>query len=438
MINLKERIYSNEVLERRLNKVVVAGWVQEIRDFGRMKFIVIRDKEGLIQLTAKKGFVEDKIFEKLNDVTKESVIAVRGNVLKNEQAPNGIELIPKEIEVLSRAEAPIPLEFLKIESNLDKRLDWRFLDLRNPKISSIFKVESFVCNSVREFFFKNGFVEIHTSKIISSATEGGANVFPIDYFKKRAFLAQSPQFYKQMMMATGIDKVFEIAPAFRAEPHHTTRHLCEYTSIDFETAFINGYEDVIEIMEDLFVYLLKEVRKKCVNELKIFNKEIKIPKKPFPRVSMKEANELIKKEGKRVVGDDLDPEGEKLLSKIVKRKYGHDFVFLTEFPWSVAQFYHMRKKDDPSVTYRADLIWNGLEVTTLAQREHRYQVLLEQCKEKGLNPEKFSFYLNFFKYGMPPHGGAGTGLERVVSRILGIENIRETTLLPRDPSRLIP
>jgi aspartyl-tRNA synthetase len=438
MINLKNRVYSNEVLKKRLNKAVIAGWVQEIRDFGRMKFLVIRDKEGLIQLTAKKGFVKDSVFEKLSEITKESVIAVSGDVLKNEKAPNGIELIPKEIEVLSKAEAPIPLEFLKIESNLDKRLDWRFLDLRNPKIASIFKVESLVCNAIREFFFKNGFVEIHTSKIVSSATEGGANVFPIDYFERKAFLAQSPQFYKQMMMATGIDKVFEIAPAFRAEPHHTTRHLCEYTSIDFETAFINGYEDVMEIIENLFIYIIKEVKKNCAAQLKIFNREIEIPKKPFPSVSMKEAHGLLKKEGKKINTDDLDPEGEKILSKIVKKKYGHEFVFLTEFPWKVAQFYHMRKKDDPSVTYRADLIWNGLEMTTLAQREHRYKILVEQCKEKGLDPEKFSFYLNFFRYGMPPHGGAGTGLERVVSRILGIENIRETTLLPRDPSRLIP
>ncbi|MCW1296214.1 MAG: aspartate--tRNA(Asn) ligase [Candidatus Parvarchaeota archaeon] len=439
MIDLRKRFYSSEIKRKKTKNVIVAGWVQEIRDFGGIKFLVLRDKDGLIQVTAPKKKVSSEIFKKISDISKECVVAVKGEVIKEKQAPGGIEVIPSEIEILSRSESPIPLEFLKIESNLDKRLDWRFLDLRNPKNASIFKIQSVVSNATRSFFYENGFVEIHTPKIIASATEGGANVFPIVYFEKKAFLAQSPQFYKQMMMATGFDKVFEIGPVFRAEPHHTTRHLCEYTSIDFEIAFIQGYEDVMEVVENLFVYILKEVKKKCTNELKLFNRKIEVPKKPFPRITMKEAYELLKREGKRIeYRSDLDPEGERILSDVVKKMYKHEFVFLTEFPWKVAQFYHMRKKDDLEWTYRADLIWNGLEMTTLAQREHRYEILVQQCKEKGLIPEQFNFYLNFFKYGMPPHGGAGTGLERIVLKILGLENIRETTLLPRDPLRLMP
>jgi aspartyl-tRNA synthetase len=434
-MNLGQRITISQVKKRR--ECVLAGWVQEIRRFDGLRFLVLRDRSGRIQITAKRVEVPSKVFKKLEQIGKEWVILVRGRVRRNPEAPQGIELIPKEIEVLAEAEAPVPLDISgKIESALDKRLDWRFLDLRNPKVRAIFKVESEICDAARDFFLRNGFLEIHTPKIVAQATESGATVFPIDYFERKAFLAQSPQFYKQMMMAAGFDRVFEIAPAFRAEPHHTTRHLCEYTSIDFELAFIQSYQDVMKVVKKFFSFILTSIKSSCKEELKLLGVKVTIPRR-IPKITMREAYEILRRKGKEVKeGEDLDPEGERLICEHAKEKYGSEFLFLTQFPWKVRPFYTMRKGKRWTSSF--DLLWRGWEVTTGGQREHRYGVLKKQCKEKGFDPNRFEFYLNFFRYGMPPHGGAGIGLERVVARLLGLKNIREATLLPRDPLRLTP
>lgn len=421
-------------------RVSMYGHLEEVRDLGGLKFAIIRDIKGKVQVVFNKKTASPKLLATLENTSRESVVKVVGVVKKDPRAPLGFEIMPEDLEVISQAESPLPIDVVgKTEANLDTRLDWRFLDLRRPEVASIFKIQSKLGKAIREFFDKKGFYEIHTSKIVSQATEGGANVFPILYFKRTAYLAQSPQFYKQMMIAAGFEKVWEIGPVFRAEPHHTPRHLCEYTSIDLEMGYIKSYLDVVDLVEELMVYSLEYLKREAEEELSFLEKRIEVPSRPFPRVTMRQAYALLEERGLKVeYGSDLDPTGERELGMAIKEKFGHDFVFLTEFPWRVAQFYHMRKNDEPEWTNRADLLFKGLEICTLAQREHRYPILLAQVKEKGLNPKDFEFYLNFFRYGVPPHGGAGIGLERIVMQLLDLKNIREAVLLPRTPERLVP
>ncbi len=417
--------------------VTLKGWVEGVRNLGSLAFITVRDINGTYQVTLLKN-KNPELFELGRSLRDESVIEVSGEKKENPKAINGYEIIPDHVILHTEAEQPVPLNLNKnVESSLDKDLDYRFLSLRKEKSSATFKIQSTVSNSIVRFFEAEGFYQIHSSKIVSQATEGGANVFPVVYFDRTAYLAQSPQFYKQMTMAAGFEKVFEIGPVFRAEPHHTSRHLCEYTSVDLEMSFIKSYEDIMEVMEKMIAHIYRDVEKHNKRDLAVFDIKLEHPKTPFPRITMKEAADILKDYGKRVV-DDVDPEGERILGKYVKDKYGSDFFFLTEFPWSVAQFYHMRKENDKNITYRADLIYKGLEITTLAQREHRYKKLLEQTKEKGLDAERFAFYLDCFRYGVPPHGGSGTGLERIVKQMLNLENVAEATLLPRTPERVTP
>jgi nondiscriminating aspartyl-tRNA synthetase len=421
-------------------RVTVQGHLEEIRDLGGLKFVILRDIKGRVQVVFNKKTAAQELLGLIDSTSRESVVRVVGRVKKDARAPLGFEIEPESFEVLSKAETPLPIDVAgKTETNLDTRLDWRFLDLRRPEVAAVFKIQSKLGKAIREFFDKNGFYEIHTSKIVSQATEGGANVFPIFYFKRTAYLAQSPQFYKQMMIAAGFEKVWEIGPVFRAEPHHTPRHLCEYTSIDLEMGYIKNHLDVIDVVEELMVYSLDYLRREAQEELGLLQKEIKTPSRPFPRVTMREAYSILSGRGINVeYGLDLDPTGERELGLAIKEKFGHDFVFLTEFPWRVAQFYHMRKSEEPEWTNRADLLFKGLEICTLAQREHRYDVLLSQAKEKGLNPKDFEFYLNFFRYGVPPHGGGALGIERIVMQLLDLKNVREAVLLPRTPERLVP
>ncbi len=426
--------------------VSISGNLEEIRDLGGLKFAIIRDFEGRVQVVLSKKFSDPQLMSALDSTPRESVVRVEGVCRSDARAPSGFELKPSKYEVISRAQSPLPIDVAgKTETSLDLRLDWRFLDLRRPEVSAIFRIQSKLGLAVRKFFEDRNFFEIHTSKIVGQATEGGANVFPIFYFKRSAYLAQSPQFYKQMMIAAGFERVWEMGPVFRAEPHHTPRHICEYVSIDLEMGYIKTYDDVMRTVEDLMVsciaYLLENAQDEIavLRSAQVMEEEIRLPAKPFPRVSMREAYSMLAERGLSIpYGSDLDPAGERALGEAVKEKYGNEFVFLTEFPWSVAQFYHMRKENEPDWTNRADLIFRGLELCTLAQREHRYHTLVEQTKEKGLNPSDFEFYLNFFKYGVPPHGGGALGIERIVMQLLGLKTIREAVLLPRTPERLTP
>ena len=438
---LKRTHYTNELKSQIGKEVVVNGWCHDIKLLGGINFILLRDREGIVQVTASKEKVPEEIIKIYKKLGREDVLAIKGKVVENKAAPGGIEIIPSKIEIISKSETPLPLDLRRVtKANLDTRLDWRVLDLRNPKNVLIFKIQTAMEMAMREFFIKNGFIEIHSPKLIGSPSESGSEVFPVVYFDKQAFLAQSPQFYKQMAMAAGFDKVFEIGPAFRANPSHTTRHATEFISIDVEMAWIDSHEEIMEFEERWLTYVLKKIKKQYGKEIKeFFGVDIVVPKLPFPRMTFKEVKDKIKETGRSVIyDDDLTPEEERILGDIVKKEFDHEFIFVTEFPWKIRPFYHMRQKENPDVTKSFDLLWKGLEITTGAQREHRYEILVKQAKEKGLNLDNIKFYLDFFKYGCPPHGGFGVGLARLLMSLLNIKNIREVTFVFRDKKRLYP
>lgn len=436
-MDIHKRIYSKEVLKSISNKnYVIGGWIHSIRNLGNLIFLILRDKYGFTQITLKKGEVNKKLFNEINKLNREDVILVQGKLKSNKKAPGGKEIIPSKIEILNKSETPLPIEFEKVDTALSKRIDWRFIDMRNPKNLAVFELESELIKYISEFLRKKGFVRIFSSKIVSKPTEGGANFFPVLYFDKEAFLAQSPQFYKESVLASGIDRVFEIAPVFRAEPHHTVRHLCEYISIDYEMAFIESMEDVMKLEENLMVYVIKQINKNCKRILNIYNVKLPVPKIPFPRIRTEDAYKILGKKGKKTkYGEEIDSEGEIILGEYFKKKNNTDFYFITEFPWKEKPFYVMRKGKTWSCSF--DLEFKGVEITTGGQREHRYKELIKNAKAKGVEPNQYD-HLKFFKYGMPPHGGLGTGLERFTKQLLNLENIREATLLPRDPDRINP
>ena len=434
--------YSHEISARDDGKtIIVMGWVRALRGIGKIKFIQLADREGSVQIISKEGEVKPAVMEKVEKLGREWVIAVKGTVRENKTAPNGFEIIPIEIHILNEAET-LPLEVVtkKTPAEFVTRLENRSIDLRKPEVASIFKIKDMVTTAVRNHLEGNKFIEIHSPKIIAEASEGGSDVFAVKYFDREAYLAQSPQFYKQMMMATGFDRVYEIAPAFRAEKSHTTRHVAEILMLDIEMAFIHSIEDVMKVLENMMRGVCEHINKNGKDELAILNTKIDVPSVPFPRVTMTEAKAWLKKEGGLNYGaeDELDSAGEKALGELVKAKYGHDFVFLTEFPWSQAKFYHMRNEKNPKVANRCDLIFRGVEIATAAQREHRYNVLIKQADAMNVTKQKMKFYLDAFRYGMPPHGGAGIGIDRITQQLLNLPNVQEAILFPRTQERLTP
>lgn len=418
--------------EKDGEQVTVAGWVHEIRDLGGLVFIVLRDREGFLQITLPKKAVERETFNRARKISRESVIKVEGIVKKEEKAPNGFEIIPKTIEVLNESLAPLPLEVTeKVPADLDTRLDNRFIDLRRPKINAIFRIKSQVVRSIREFLYEEGFIEVQTPKIVSTATEGGTELFPISYFEKEAFLNQSPQLYKQIMMSAGFEKVFEIGPIFRAEEHNTTRHLNEATSIDIEMSFTD-HEGVMKILERLIARVYADVLEKCGKFLQILELNLEVPKIPFPRISYSSALEIVRRSREIPWGEDLDLQALKILGAEIGGLY-----FITDWPTKIKPFYVMTFEDE-RISKSFDLMHGYIELASGAQREHRYERLVENIKAKGLHPESFEFYLKAFRYGMPPHAGWGLGLERLLMAMLNLSNIREAMLFPRDRTRISP
>ncbi|MCA6213078.1 aspartate--tRNA(Asn) ligase [Thermococcus bergensis] len=433
--------YSSQITEElHGKKVKVAGWVYEVKDLGGIKFLWLRDREGIVQITAPKKKVNEEVFALIPKLNSEDVIAVEGVVNFTPKAKLGFEIIPEKIEILSRADSPLPLDPTgKVKAELDTRLDNRFMDLRRPEVMAIFKIRSSVFKAVRDFFYQEGFIEIHTPKIIATATEGGTELFPMKYFERDAFLAQSPQLYKQIMMASGLDRVFEIAPIFRAEEHNTTRHLNEAWSIDAEMAFIESEDEVMGLLERLVAHAINYVREYNEKELKILDLELEEPKLPFRRITYTQALEILKDLGKEIPwGEDIDTEGEKMLGQYIKETYDEDLYFIYQYPSEAKPFYIMRYDDKPEISRAFDLEYRGVEITSGGQREHRYEKLKEQIAEKGLKVESFEFYLKAFRYGMPPHGGFGLGAERLLKQMLNLSNIREVILFPRDRRRLEP
>ncbi|MGO4102864.1 aspartate--tRNA(Asn) ligase [Leifsonia sp. YAF41] len=442
---MTERVLIKNLAALEDGPVSVSGWVDTVRDQKKVQFVVLRDESGAVQLVnprttdAEGVVVADEPATTISGLSQGSFITVTGELKHDERVKlGGIEVKLASVEVLSHA---IPETPIAADSSLDKRMDWRFLDLRHPKQNLIFRIQTTFEHALRTYWVNNDFIEIHTPKLMASASESRAELFEVDYFDTKAYLAQSPQFFKQMSQAAGFGKVFEIGPAFRADPSFTSRHSTEFTSIDAEISWIDSHEDVMQLHEDLMVAGFTAVKEKHGDEIKaLFDVEITVPTQPFPRIPLAEAKEIVKSRGYEVPreDDDMDPEGERQIAAYVKETFDHEFVFLTDYASSIRPFYHMRHEGDASLTNSYDLIFNGVEISTGAQREHRIDVLTEQALDKGMEPDELEFYLDFFRYGVPSHGGFGMGLARVLMLMLHQTSIREVTYLFRGPTRLLP
>ena len=424
-------------------EIVFEGFVDVIRDIKWVQFVVLRDSTGKVQMTIEKSLEENKgMVELISSLPLESTVRVNCKVVLNPNVKlNGMELIPSKIVVTSRSENELPFNYKDLDNvNLDTRLDYRFIDLRNDKNMKIFQIQSVIVKYMREYLYNNKFTEIHTPKLIGAASESGSDVFEVKYFDRKAYLAQSPQFYKQMAMASGFSRIFEVAPCFRAENSNTSRHATEFTSFDVEFSYINSFDDVMNLEAEMLAYALDKTNSECGDIIKeVFGLEIKVPTLPFPKMALRDVYKELEKRYGYVVPEeekvDLTTEAERLVYKLAQDKFDHEFMFITDYPAEKRAFYHMRNEEGILQGY--DLIWRGVEITTGAQREHRYEELVKNAREKGLG-EDVKFYLEFFKYGCPPHGGFAIGVDRLTMLLLGVSNVKESMFLFRGPNRLNP
>ena len=438
-----KKINANELKKYIGKEIEYSGFVDTIRDKKWVQFVILRDNTGTVQMTIEKSEEKNsEMVELVSHMTLESTVKVTCMVMENEAVKlNGIELIPSKIEVTSVRDGELPFNFNDLVNvNLDTRLDNRFIDLRNDKNMKIFEIQSTLIQYMREFLYQNNFTEIHTPKFIGAASESGSEVFEVKYFDRKAYLAQSPQFYKQMAMAAGMNRVFEVAPCFRAENSNTSRHATEFTSFDVEFSYINSYQDVMDMESEMLTYALTKTIEKWGRVIKeVFGEEIMIPTLPFPCMKLGDVySELEERYGYKVdesEKNDLTTEAEKLVYKLAKDKFNHEFMFVTDYPAEKRAFYHMR--DDAGKLQGFDLIWRGVEITSGAQREHRYDKICKVAHEKGLG-EDVKFYLDFFKYGCPPHGGFAVGVDRLTMLLLNIPSVKESMFLFRGPNRLNP
>ena len=426
------------------SEVMIAGFVAAVRVLKRMIFVIVQDRTGRVQTTierAPSGESPRDLEQSALELTVGSAVHMRGLASENPSVKiGGIELLARDIDVAGPAEPGLPVDE---NSASDLQLDWRFLSLRRPQNLLVFEAQTTVERAMREYWAQHAFLELHSPKLMHSASESGADTFATPYFELgTAYLAQSPQFYKQMAMAAGFERVFEIGPVFRAEPSLTPRHAAEFTSVDVELSWIDSHDDVMQTEEAWLQHVLSVVQREHGAVIaREFGVEVKVPTLPIPRLTMREAHAMLNKEG-HVIPDvtkpgDLDPAGERLLARWALESHGSEFLFLTDYPSSLRPFYHMRYENDPETTKSFDLLWKSIEITTGAQREHRYAQLSRQAEAAGLR-ESVSYYLDFFRYGCPPHGGFGLGLARLVMLMLGLPSIREATFLHRGPNRLTP
>jgi aspartyl-tRNA synthetase len=414
-------------IDKKGQKIAIGGWIEDLRKLGKLTFLTIRDVTGRAQVIIKD---ENTIPE---DLTRQSVVLVSGTIQETKAHDFTFEIKTDEIEILAKAVHPLPIDPIgRIESNIDNRLNARALDLRNQRVAAIFKIRHHALASLRNTFSQKKFIEITTPKIIGSASEGGANLFSLEYFGKKAYLAQSPQLYKEQM-TIGLERVFEIASFYRAEKSHTGRHLSEFTSVDMEAAFMD-YTDVMDILESLIVSVFRDISENCKNELEILERSLEIPKRPFARITYKQAIEELAKSGISLsFGDDLLDSH----LKIIGSKHP-GFFFLMDWPMNLKPFYIKEKDDDPKLSKSFDLQYGHLELSSGGQRLHEPARLKSRLEEQGLDPSRFEDHLRAFEWGMPPHSGWGMGLERLLTIIVGTDNVREVILYPRDPDRLKP
>ncbi|MEO0071251.1 MAG: aspartate--tRNA(Asn) ligase [candidate division WOR-3 bacterium] len=433
-----ERTLAAELPKLIGKEVRLLGWVHHIRQLGKISFILLRDRSGIAQIITNEP-------EKFNlaNLQRESIVEIVGKVKPELQARQGVEVELNSIKVLVTPLAPLPFEVnrsrKKLNLKLDMILDHRAFSLRNPEFGAVFRVQAEIVRSFAEFLRREGFLEVHTSKIIAAGTEGGTALFPIQYFEKKAYLAQSPQFYKQMLVGAGYERVFEVGFVYRAEDHATSRHINEYLSLDYEMGFIESYRDVTKLENKLLKEMVENLRVNCAEELKLLDAQL--PEVgDIPEIKFSDALDVLKRDYGRDITkmSDLDPEAERQLCEYAQKVYKSEFIFVTHYPRKTRPFYTMWDPLDPEYTFGFDLLFRGLEVTTGSQRIHDYNMLLENIRYFGMNPESFEFYLEIFKYAVPPHGGLAIGAERLTQQFLGLSNVREASFFPRDRFRLTP
>jgi nondiscriminating aspartyl-tRNA synthetase len=445
-----EKANSVKELTVKSGKVYLRGWVHDIRDMGKVKFIQLRDSTGIVQLTILTEEAEKKhnhVLENIKGLTKESAIAVEGHVYPNPKADKGIEVHPDKIAVVAKSKSDLPITVAEKKDaagstgniNLAKRLDWRSIDLRRPRMQAIFKIQSAIVEGMTQALVNDGYAQVFTPCILGSASEGGSEVFSILYFDREAFLRQDPQLHRQLTIAGGITKIFDLGPAWRAEQSHTAKHLCEHRVCAVEKGFIKDEHDVMRIEEMLMVAAVKKVNEKCKDELDFLGVKLNVPAAPFPELTFPELYDILKERGKELAfGEDLDSESEKILWEYVKEKYNAEFYFINGFPSNIKPFYVMKRDDDPRWARSIDLYYKGIELSSGGQREHRHDKLMQTVKEKKMKESEIEWFTKIFEYGVPTHGGFALGIERLTQSFLSIENIRDCVLFPRDPERLVP
>jgi nondiscriminating aspartyl-tRNA synthetase len=432
-----ERVLVSELGNHIGKEVLLKGWVHQVRLLSKFAFLILRDRTGLIQ-----GIVFDEALRQ-SLPERETVVALRGRVKAEKQAPKGYEVEVLGIDVISKPVIDPPFEvnrtLEKLNLKIDMILDHRAFSLRNPEIGNVFKIQAEIVRTYAEYMRSQGFLEIHTSKIVGTGTEGGTNLFQLQYFEQPAYLAQSPQFYKQMLVGAGYERVFEVGFVYRAEDHATSRHINEYLSLDYEMGFIENEQDVIAVEVGFIRQLFENLRKNCAEELKFYKKEL--PEiGEIPQFPLADARAILSKEFGKKLGDedDLDPEGERLLCEYAKKQHNSEFAFVTMYPTSARPFYAMPDKDNPKLTRSFDLLYKGLEVTTGGQRIHDPKMLEQSIRSRGMDPVSFNSYLEIFRLGMPPHGGLAIGTERLTQQILDLDNVRQACFFPRDRFRITP
>ncbi|WP_291565020.1 MULTISPECIES: aspartate--tRNA(Asn) ligase [unclassified Clostridium] len=427
-----KRIMINELLNYENQIVSIKGWVHRVRKLSKIAFLVIRDRSGMVQVIIDND-------ELLKNIKLEAVVSIEGLVVKSNNKISPIEIQVNNVQIISEVKEDLPIEVNldRINGNLDTILNNRALSLRNVALNTIFKIQALLAQGFREYLIKEGFIEAFTPKIVAEGAEGGTAIFEIKYFEKKAYLAQSPQFYKQMMVGAGYERVFEVGSVYRAEEHNTNRHLNEYVSMDLEMGFIEDEKEIMKLETDLLRYMLNKLKIEGEEYLKILNIEVPFIGEEIPSLTLSEAMEILKKEyNKTDLEGDLDSEGEKLISQYAREKLNSEFIFLTDYPKEKRPMYTMPKGDN--LTHSFDLLFRGLEITTGGQRIHNYEMLIENMISKGLNLENFHNYMELFKFGMPPHGGLAIGLERLTAQLIGLKNVREASLFPRDRTRITP
>jgi nondiscriminating aspartyl-tRNA synthetase len=414
-------------------EVTLFGWVQEIRDLGGIRFIILQDREGTIQVTVPRKKVSPEVLSKSDALQKRYSVGVKGMAKKTTMSPRGVEVAPKEIKILSTAATQLPIDITgKTTANIEVRLDARALDLCQEQNIASFKIQHHALQAIRSFLFEKGFLEVHTPRIIASATEGGAALFTVDYFGEKAFLAQSPQLYKEQLVMS-LEKVFEVGPFFRAEESHTRRHLSEFVSVDIEEAFADAKE-VMALLEQVIQHACRTVKEKCMKELAMLKHKLQVPAVPFKRLTYDEVLSDLKKEGIAVPwGEDIPTEAKRVLDKLYP-----SFYFITDWPTHSKAFYIKPQEDNPDLCEGFDLMWRWIELVSGGTRISEKALLVDRLREKGLDPEAFKYHLQAFDYGMPPHAGWAIGLERLTMMLTGKKNIREVTFYPRDRMRLTP